>query len=210
MKKRILCGIMVVFCLLSGMINAVSAANIGYDISYWYSNSNDIGIWSSDFLDVYVGTSSTYSSLTIENLKSYLGTAKTSWSCTGVSFNYVSQSSSADLLFSGITRSEATGMAIPTNVVGITYSYAPTQMATLYYGAQEKGLCRIDLSRVYLIESDQVSTTAKAKKVAVHEIGHALGYFGHYDSGSVMTTYYESMTSTTPSTAERNHLGQLH
>lgn len=210
MKKRILCGILAVFCLLSGMINVVSATNIGYDISYWYSNVDNMGTWASDSLDVYVGTNSSYSSLTTANLKSYLNTAKTSWSCTGVSFNYVSQQSSADLVLGGITSSEATQLAIPNNVVGITYSNASTQIATLYYGAQEKRLYRIDSATVFLIESSQASTTAGAKKLTVHEIGHALGYFGHYDNGTVMTTYYEHMTSTTPSAAERNHLGQLH
>ncbi len=210
MKKRMLCGIMVILCLIPWMINSASAATIAYDIDYWYANVDDMGMWSTKSLDVYVGTNSSYSSLNINNLKSYLSTAKTSWSCTGISFNYVSQQSSADLVFGGITRSEATELGIPDNVVGITYPYATTQMATLYYGSQEKRLYKIEAATVYLIESDQASTTSGAKKLAVHEIGHALGYFGHYDYGTVMTTYYENMTSTTPSTAEKNHLGQIY
>lgn len=128
-------------------------------------------------------------------------------SATGIP---ISQQSSADLVLGGITRSEATGLSIPNNVVGITYTNAPTQVATLYYGAHEKRLYKIESAIVYLIESDQASTTTGAKKLAVHEIGHALGYFGHYDNGAVMTTYYENMTSTTPSTAEKNHLGQMY
>lgn len=61
-----------------------------------------------------------------------------------------------------------------------------------------------------LIESTQTSTVAGAKKVLVHEMGHALGYYGHYDNGRVMTTYYEDITSLTPSTDEKNHLGQMY
>lgn len=44
----------------------------------------------------------------------------------------------------------------------------------------------------------------------VHEMGHALGYAGHYDAGNVMTTYYNDMSSIYPSTAEENHLGQAY
>ncbi len=43
----------------------------------------------------------------------------------------------------------------------------------------------------------------------VHEMGHALGYFGHYDQGAVMTTSYHDMTSLTPNSDEKNHLRQV-
>lgn len=210
MKRKILCYVIVLVCALTLCVNAVSASNVGYDISYWYSNVDEMGTWSNMTIDVYVGSNSTHSSLSPSNLKNYLNTVETSWACTDVDFNYVSQQNSADLVYGGITRAEATSLGVPTNVLGFTVPDYTTQLATLYYGSAEKRLYRIDSATVFLVESSQANTTTGARKLAVHEMGHALGYFGHYNNGTVMTTYYENMTSLTPSTAERNHLGQMH
>lgn len=211
MNKRVLSCVLVIICILAFFVNTAAAVYpiVGYDIDYWYSNGGEIGMWSDKSIDVYVGTNSESSSLSIANLKSYLSTAQTSWSCTGISINYVNQQSSADLAFGAITRNQATSIGVPTNVVGATYP-SGTKLATLYYHSSEKALYGIESATVYLIESDPTATTTGARKISVHEMGHALGYFGHYNSGTVMTTWYGDITSLTPSTAEKNHLKQVY
>ena len=212
-RKFVVCLIAVVLALacFTSMVTAADTvdANIGYDISYWYSGVDEIGAWPGTSISVYVGTNSSYSSLSVANLKSYLSTAKTSWSVTGKGISYVSSQSSAKLVVGGITRAEAREMGFPDAASGATTTKHPTKSATLYYGASEKSLYRIDSGTVLLIESSVTKTVAGAKKIMVHEMGHALGYFGHYDQGAVMTTYYENMTSVTPNSDEKNHLKQV-
>lgn len=207
--KRFLCCLLAFLYLLAFGFDSVYAAQVGYDIDYWYSNVDEVYVWANKNLDVYVGTNVTNTSLTVPKLKEYLSTGLTSWSCTGISTNEVSNQNSADLVFGAITREQATNLGIPTNVAGATKVTKSAQIATLYYGAAEKRLYNITRAKVYLIASDPTSTTAGAKKVAVHELGHAFGYYGHYANGAVMTPDYEDMTSTTPNTAEKNHLKQV-
>ena len=212
-RKFVVCLIAVVLVLAcsTSMVTAADMvdANIGYDISYWYSDNDEIGAWPGTRISVYVGTNASYSSLSVANLKSYLSTAGASWMGVGKSTYYVSSQYSAQLSILGITRAYADQLKIPSNVAGATFSNYPTKTATLYYGASEKSLYRIDGGTVYLIESPPTQTVAGAKKIMVHEMGHAFGYFGHYDQGAVMTTYYEDMTSLTPNSDEKNHLKQV-
>lgn len=207
--KRIFCCVMSFFFVVVSCVHAVSVAAVGYDISYWYSDVDEVYVWANKNIDVYVQTNVTSSSLTVAKLKNYLSTALSSWSCTGISTNEVSNKSSADLILGAITRAQATNLGVPTNVAGVTSVTKSEQVATLYYGTVEKRLYNVTRAIVYLIASDPTSTTTGARKIAVHELGHAFGYWGHYANGAVMTSYYENMTSTTPNTAEKNHLKQV-
>lgn len=207
-RKFVVCLIAVVL-VLACSTSAVTAAVIGYDISYWYSDNDEIGAWPGTRISVYVGTSASYPSLSVANLKSYLSTAGASWMVVGKSTYYVSSYYSAQLVVTGITRAEADQLKIPPNAAGATFPDCPTKTATLYYGASEKSMYRIDGASVFLVESPPTQTVAGAKKVMVHEMGHALGYFGHYDQGAVMTTSYNDMTSLTPNSNEKNHLKQV-
>lgn len=207
--KRLLCITLACICILIPSITPASAVDVVYDISYWYSDASEIGYWANKNINVYVTSQSTYSSLTTTQIRSYLATAKNSWYCTKARFNYVSQESNANITVSGITRAAANNLGFAPNTAGIALITHSGKIGTLMYGASEKGLDRIRSAKVYLIQSQATSTNAGAKAVAVHEIGHALGYFGHYNSGNIMTTYYENITSVVPSTNERNHLAQI-
>ncbi len=212
-RKFVVCLIAVVLALAcsTSMVTAADTVDavIGYDIDYWFSDANSVGAWPGTSISVYVGTNASYSSLSVTNLKSYLSTAMSGWSATGKSLSYVSSQSSAKLVVKGITRAEAKNLGIPDEAVGSTTARQLTKTATLYYGTTEMSLYRIGSATVYLVESYPNQTVAGARKVMTHEMGHALGYFGHYDQGAVMTTYYENMTSLTPNSDEKNHLKQV-
>lgn len=210
MTKKVLCYIVTFICVFSMVIYPVSAVNIEYDINYWYSNNDNVGIWTDKSLNVYIANASNSAALSVANLQGYMLTSLSSWSVTGISTVYVSNVDNADLVLSGITRSDATSLNISTNTVGVTLSTCPTQLATLRYGSSQKRLVRIDSAIVFLVECDETSTTTGARKVTTHEMGHAFGYFGHYDNGTVMTTYYQNITSLIPSNAEINHLHQVY
>jgi len=206
--KRLLCITLACICILIPSITSASAVDVVYDINYWYSDASDIGYWANKNINVYVSSESTYSSLSASQLKIYLATAVSGWSCTKASFNYVNQESNANITVSGITRATANDFGFRANTTGITLT-ARSKIGTLMYGASEKGLYRIHAAKVYIIQSQATSTNTGAKAVTVHETGHALGYYGHYDSGKVMTTLYENITSVIPGTDERNHLAQI-
>ena len=110
--------------MLSSSAYIVSASSKirGYDIYHWYSDSDSIRRWTQSTLNTYVTTSSTYDSLNVTNLKSYISTSMLSWYFIGRGISYVSNKSDANLVLEGITRADATSMDIPTTTLGIAYS----------------------------------------------------------------------------------------
>ena len=211
MAKKLISLIAAVICIATACISTASAVDVVYDINYWYSDSSDIGIWpvTKRTLNTCVNSYSDYSSLSKSNIMSYLSSARTSWSCVEKNYNYVSQSSDADLVIYAVTRDLADSVGLPSSALGVTYPKRPNRMGTLLYGASEKGLYRIDSAAVFLVGEGIMSTTANARKATVHEMGHVFGYYGHYDGGNVMKTHTEDIVSIYPSTNEANHLGQI-
>lgn len=183
------------------------------DLMYWYCGTDDIGAWGPSNIDVYVGTNSQWSALSTSNIRSYISTALQSWNVTGMSFSYVSNQSSADLVIGGITRDQATDIGISPSALGITISQMTLTELELYFGNQQKNYYQINSCTIFLIESQNNGTnfsTTEFRKVAVHEIGHGLGYLGHYEAGNVMPSIFSNIVSTTPSQNEKNHLGQVY
>ena len=109
MKAKILSLFLAVTLLLSSSAYIVSASS-GYDIYHWYSDSDSVRRWTQSTLNTYVATSSTYDSLNVTNLKSYISTSMLSWYFVGRGISYVSNKSDANWVLEGITRSEATSL----------------------------------------------------------------------------------------------------
>lgn len=100
MRKRTICMLVAILLILpSLLITEVNASQIpvDYDIDYWYSNVDEMGIWGISSISVYVGSNSSQTSLSVANLKSYLSTAMTSWSVTKISISYASSQNNAKL-----------------------------------------------------------------------------------------------------------------
>ena len=166
MYRRILyflISILLCVSLFSFSVFASTNANGGFDINYWYSDSNSAGTWTSTYFPIYVSTTSSSSSLSVSNLKSYLDTAVTSWNCVDFGYYTTNTSISAKIMLQGITRSDATILQIPTDVVGAT-SYTKDYVGSLYYGTSTKNHYVISDSHICLVESDATSTISGAKK----------------------------------------------
>ncbi len=212
MKRKIVCLLVALVLIVSGGAGTAFAVKpiVEIDITEWYSDSADVGMWSDTDIKVYVGTDASYASLSVANLRDYFTTAKASWSFLGRSFSNTSTQSEADIVLSGITRSQADVLGIQNNACGITKLATSEKPVIIHYGSAQKKLHDIRFAAVYLIESAPTLSTTGAEKVAVHEFGHAVGYFGHYEWGNVMTTLYENITSLTPSAKEKRHLSQFY
>ena len=213
MKPTRALSMLLVFLLCTSVLTFPASAVIesdGFDINYWYSDSDAAGTWATSTIPVFVSSNLSTPSLSESNIESYVSTAFNSWSCTGISHYISSSGLYSKICILASSRSEATiNHGLPSDAIGAT-SYSRDLVGSLYYRSSEKSHYIINSANIILVECAANSSTSGAKKTTVHEIGHALGCFGHYENGNIMTTLYENMSSLTPSTNEQNHLGQLY
>lgn len=127
----------------------------------------------------------------------------------GVSFSFTTNKNEADIIIYGGTASQMETMANTTitNWNGRTnYTSVDSNsycIVTLNSSKILKCVCKINKTTVYIKYNDEKSL----KKTCTHELGHALGYYGHsktttelmYKSTDVVSTF--SLT-----TAEKQHL----
>lgn len=196
-----------------------------YPLQYWYVDPVEegmiltpvikIGKWTKSQLKVYVESQSTWTALSDSNIESYVRTAFSSWKMPGKSILFVNSASLADIEVYGITRAAATAKKYPESYAGYTEWGASTWQAAVYVNegdvSENKRLYAMAHAVVYLIEDDELgNSTTKYKRLTTHEMGHAFGYYGHYEAGWVMKSDITTVTTYTAHTNEKNHLHQLY
>ena len=211
MKRKIICLALTVLVCTTFLLTPVSAVEEvdGFDITYWYTDASSAGAWTSSVLPTFIYSNATSSSLSASNVETYLSSAFNAWDFTDVSHYVVDYQSSAKLIVHACTRSDATSFGLPANVIGAT-SYTKDFASTLFYSTSTYSYYAIRSSQIIIVDCDATSTSTGVKKVLAHELGHALGYFGHYANGNIMKEYYENVTSISPSANEEKHLGQFY
>lgn len=101
---------------------------------------------------------------------------------------------------------ESTGLTIDNKLNGVTY-YTYTREGIWQYGSSSKTGCKITNAVGYII--DKGHTIEEYRNTCTHELGHALGWFGH--SGNSSDIMYSLGTSVTSLTArDVNHLSQIY
>lgn len=213
LKHRLVSFTIVFMLVLVSLNPSKASAATGIDLSYWYTDSSDIYYWDTSTIKTFTGTNVTNSLLSTTKINEYVSLGFSSWnSATGLSRNIVASQSQANLAIGGISSSDASSIGIPANVAGVTL-YSGTFAINGYYNNSTKYIYKISSpTNLYLVNSSATSSFTETtwKKVVVHEMGHAFGYTGHYNSGNIMQEYIENVTSTTPSTNEKNHIGQVY
>ena len=176
------------------------------ELSYWYSDSTKLGYRSeSSTVYIYVESEVSDSNLTKTKLQSYISTAFNKWTCTGLNFAYTSSQSSADIVVKAVSLMDADDIyGLDPTKSGATLHTSETLSYYGSYGSSQKYIYSINTTNLYLIQCPSFSDS-DFRLVMVHEMGHALGYYGHYSTGAVMKS---SPTTTTPSTNEVRHLSQ--
>ena len=134
------------------------------------------------------------------------------WNSAGISTIDNGSSTSSDIVCKGGTRSE-----LLNNVdwlsysdldgrTGITFWYDSFEVY-LDYNSTQKYLYQLSSSYIFIV--DQGSTVNQQKNTFIHELGHALGWYGHSALNSDIM--YSQITSiTTLTNRDKNHLVQVY
>ena len=175
-----LCIIMI-FNFFVSFIKAEASTTI--TISGWYSNAIVVGYWESEPRVFFRNLSSSF------NISPYISTAVTKWNQAGIDNIITTSPTYANIEYYGGTRGQLNGMGFNylSNTEGDTsFEYTTTEI-----------IARNGVSTFYLVEhtSACASTCSEANDyqlTTTHELGHALGWWGHATNpGNVMCASYE-------------------
>ena len=194
------------------------ALAVDYTLRYWFVDAPEhvkIGRWTKSQIKVYVASQSTWTALSKTNMEAYVRAAFSAWDIPGKSLQFVSSADVADIEVYGITRARADALKIDPLQAGETkWGGGTPQLATYTNSAgcsEFKELCDMFHAIVYLIEDSSLrNSTTMYKCLASHEFGHALGYYGHYESGSLMKMVIKNVNTHIPGGNEQKHLYQLY
>lgn len=205
MKIKKIIALFFSFVILSiSCLSYATAANLG-NLTYWYDQTgNNIGHWDHNpsMYSHKLNTDSTfyYSTAVAEARTQWKGALKVSFSLT---------SSDADINYYGGTLNELDDLYIfwlGSFDLGQT-TWDNTLEGTYTWNSKEKS-SYIQTSASSCLISKGL-TSSEYKKTATHELGHAMGYYGHDTySTSVMTQGKSSQY--TLNSRDKNHLSQVY
>jgi len=179
-------------------------ASLG-SITYWESDSNTIGRWTS----VPRTSHETINGFTNNNFLSYVNHARNQWRSAGISIS--STSTNANLMFYGGNR---TALVLREPALSPHYAAMTVWRSVSREGYwDQRGTRRtgnkISRADIYIVYESGRST-AQYRNLSTHELGHALGWYGHTTRGS-SNVMYDTMTSITNlTTYDKRHLGQVY
>lgn len=184
-KMRILLSILfgVAFTFSYSIVSKADS----YKLSAWYSDAEEgwVGYWESN-PNVFVRNLS--SSIATHG---YVSNAVSKWKTVGISSSVTTAQSNANINFYGGTRSEliACGFYYDSGTAGLTY------WDTSSFVAYANGIAY----EIYKLSAVSASVCAEASNpecVALHEYGHAMGWYGHSPHGSDVMYKYENSVGT--------------
>lgn len=178
-NERSQCMLKKVFILIVAICMVLSANDVrAYEVTdcnYWYSDSDQVGVWT------HAPTVGRKKLNLNSNFRFYEGflNAYNQWTDAGISIVNNGQSAASDIVCYGGTRAQInaqTGKWISEQYAGLTFMYY-TSLTNLIYNGSIKRLKSMSSAVVYVIDSN--NSLARNKNVFTHEMGHALGWFGH-------------------------------
>ena len=194
----------ITFCLCFMLLSVVAYAivpDLG-NLSYWYSDEALIGKWL-DTPSIY--STSVESSPNSATVASWVSIARTQWANARIATTTTTSSSTASInVYAGKLNSLR---PLCPNLDQFSAGYTETTRSTYgkyHYQGIEKTRVTISKGKVYIC----TDLTSYPATVAVHEIGHALGWIGHTtDSTSVMNR--SASPNNVLTTIDKNHISQI-
>lgn len=200
--------LLIVVALLLSICTTVYAVT---PLSYWYSNTSQISEWDRR-VDVYVySLNSGFAS----DFDTIMGHAISQWDSAGIDTAKTSNDSYAEVEAWGGTYSEIkaikpsfssanTGLC----VYASRYSYATYSYSGMP-GVNISGYMYYSSSNAEVYVKEDSRTMDEYKKTAAHELGHALGWYGH-SSNSSDVMYSGGSSNKDLTNRDKNHLVQIY
>ena len=215
MYKRRIVMILLSFVLFLPVNKVFAWEDMG-PYTYWYSDENRIGHFVGPIAVRSISSGAGLGS----NVVVYGNAARSAWS--GLVSTTATSGSDYKILVTDILRSDIDGYA-PVHAVAVTFSYSLSQegMASVGGSTSKKKVYTMGSSAIFLIVDSytEAFSTAKWCSIAAHEMGHALGYFGHdLNAGStdksimnpVVDIYWDSWGVSSPTIRDLRHLGNVY
>lgn len=196
------------------LIDIVEVKAFPYFVTpYWYSDDDKVGYFDSstityDFQSITCGMTSTDFEDTFDN-------AIVEWD-SSFSFTMSEVSSNEDIDLGCYTRSQATTLGVNPYAVGVTNMTYYVSPVYTYMNPDDELVYvhKMHSSSIHLIWDTSGSSSAKTSdytdsqwnEVSAHEMGHALGYFGHASSTSQLMYPYVQNAYEEPQTNDIAHL----
>jgi len=189
-------------------------------LTYWYSESNQIGKWSYSPSVYYLKVTNTDSF----PLATGVFSATSQWnSALGTSITYSSTNTSAPIKYYGGTIEDLDDKGYildiePDNTLGITDLTKRSSGQHFYYEGNVRKICAwytitSAVGNVIYRPEDPRFYSSIYIKTTIHEVGHAMGWLDHPpedDDYSTWAMYPGIYANTTLKTGEKNHLAQMY
>ena len=181
------------------------------NLQYWHSTADKV-YFRGPRVSVYCTSMFSSGSLSTSQIRSYIATARTTWSFLGLSYTDLSSPNGASIIVRGVDKETAKFYGVDPNLLG--YTDIPSEslqgVGVGNYQGTPKYISKITGSTfIYLIDRGKDSTFCN--RIAIHEFTHSLGYYGHYNVyGSLMYSEADGILTGALSTNERNHLKQIY
>ncbi|MGN0432723.1 MAG: hypothetical protein ACI4EQ_10255 [Lachnospiraceae bacterium] len=203
MKKKICYAVLAVIMLVAFTSSYAYAANNG-TVTSWYSDAYSVGYWSSKpyvFFTVLSSDSTVASNVT---------TAVNSWNSANIPCAVTTSNSMGNIKYYGGTAAQVNAVgyfSVTDNYAGYTSVSSSSSAGTIRYGLQDISVKKYDTVYACTLtsSSDQQFTT-------LHEMGHALGWEGHYTTSATVVMYdrYQSTLPKSLTSIDKTHLQQIY
>lgn len=205
-----------VICVLS--VVATSMSVYAYTLRYWYANNyndqnntwsvNDtIGTWDKNQIKFAHKKLNTNSSFEFYGGNLY---AQDLWrgALTKTFYSEIIMANATMKVYGG-TQQELMnqGFTVSPTANGVTYYTSRIADSTTVYGNRTKTIYRMYETNTVVV--DRGNSAAELRKTCTHEMGHALGWFGHsMDSNDIM--WRSGSQQQNLQNADMNHLKQVY
>ena len=180
-------------------------------LSYWYSDASEIGKWTYSPVVYYEN----HNPVNTFPLGSGMANGVSEWNAAlGLSMTLSTTNSNAPIRFHGGTKDqlEATNLfgVIPVDYLGKTFVLSSTNLDKYSYNGSIKQLKVYNEVIGYVVSRTDASYY-NVIKTCTHELGHAMGWWGHPVSSQPTWVMQQGLlTNTTLTTDEKNHLIQVY
>ncbi len=203
MKKKLYYAAIIVamlFVFKSSYAYAASNATV----SSWYSDASSIGYWSSKpyvFFTVLSSDSTVASNVT---------NAVNSWNNAGIPCAVTTSTSAGNIKYYGGTVAQVNAIgyfSVTDDYLGYTTVTSSTSAGTVRYGLQD-----ISVRRYATVYACTLTGSPDQQFTTLHEMGHALGWEGHYTTSKTVVMYpdYSNSLPTSLTNIDKSHLQQIY